>query len=50
MSKAEKDRLNQKQQYLIDMLDSLESGETFLEDYPEEVMKRLETFLNRKKK
>jgi superfamily I DNA and RNA helicase len=50
MSKAEKDRLNQKQQYLIDMIDSLESGETFLEDYPEEVMKRLETFLNRKKK
>lgn len=49
MSKAEKDRLNQKQQSLIDLLASLESGETFIEDYPEDVVKKLETFLNRKR-
>jgi len=50
MSKAEKDRLNQKQQSLIDLLNSLESGETFIEDYPEDDLKKLEAFLNRKRK
>lgn len=50
MSKAEKERLNQKQRSLIDLLDSLESGETFIEDYPEDVVKKLEAFLNRKRK
>jgi superfamily I DNA and RNA helicase len=50
MSKAEKERLNQKQQSLIDLLESLESGETFIEDYPEDVVKKLEVFLNRKRK
>jgi superfamily I DNA and RNA helicase len=50
MSKAEKDRLNQKQKSLMDLLESLESGETFVEDYPEDVVRKLETFLNRKRK
>ena len=50
MSKAEKERLNQKQRSLIDLLESLESGETFIEDYPEDVVKKLEAFLNRKRK
>ncbi len=50
MSKAEKDRLNQKQRSLIDLLESLESGETFIEDYPEDVVEKLEAFLSRKRK
>jgi superfamily I DNA and RNA helicase len=49
MSKAEKERLDQKQRSLIDLLESLESGETFIEDYPEDVVQKLETFLNRKR-
>lgn len=48
MSKAEKERLDQKQNSLLDLLESLESGETFIEDYPDEVIKKLQTFLNRK--
>jgi superfamily I DNA and RNA helicase len=50
MSNAEKERLNQKQKSLVDLLESLESGETFIEDYPGEVVKKLEAFLNRKRK
>ncbi|MBK8117130.1 MAG: ATP-binding domain-containing protein [Candidatus Accumulibacter sp.] len=50
MSKAEKERLNQKQRSLIDLLESLESGETFIEDYPEDVVEKLEAFLSRKRK
>lgn len=50
MSKIEKDRLNQKQQSLIELLRSLESGETFIEDYPDDVIIKLEAFLNRKRK
>ena len=50
MSQAEKERLNQKQRSLIDLLESLESGETFIEDYPEDVVEKLEAFLSRKKK
>jgi superfamily I DNA and RNA helicase len=50
MSKTEKDRLDQKQHTLIDLLESLESGETFIEDYPDDVVKKLQAFLNRKRK
>jgi superfamily I DNA and RNA helicase len=50
MSKAEKERLDQKQNSLRDLLESLESGETFIEDYPDDVVKKLQTFLNRKRK
>lgn len=50
MSKIEKDRLNQKQQYLVELLCSLENGETFIEDYPDDVLLKLEAFLNRKRK
>lgn len=50
MSKAEKERLDQKQHSLLDLLESLESGETFIEDYPEDVVKKLQSFLNRKRK
>ncbi len=48
MSKDEKERLNQKQHTLIDLLESLESEETFIEDYPDDVVKKLQTLLNRK--
>ncbi|MBM5815987.1 MAG: helicase [Cyanobacteria bacterium K_Offshore_surface_m2_239] len=48
MSKVEKERLSQKQQSLIDLLISLESGETFIEDYPEDIVKKLEVIFNRK--
>jgi superfamily I DNA and RNA helicase len=50
MSKAEKERLDQKQHTLIDLLESLESGETFIEDYPDDVVEKLQAFLNRKRK
>jgi len=50
MSKAEKERLGKKQKSLVDLLKSLESGETFIEDYPEEVVKRLGAVLNQKRK
>ncbi|TNJ39306.1 helicase [Chlorobaculum thiosulfatiphilum] len=46
MSKTEKERLDQKQHTLQDLLESLESGETFIEDYPEDTVKKLQNFLN----
>lgn len=48
MSKAEKESLNQHQQFLIDLLGALESGETF--GYSEDVVNKLAELLNRKKK
>ncbi len=50
MSKAEKERLDQKQQILLDLLESFESEETFIEDYPDDVVKKLQAFLSRKGK
>jgi superfamily I DNA and RNA helicase len=50
MSKAEKERLDLKQRTLMDVLESLESGETFIEDYPEDLIEKLQAFLSRKKK
>jgi len=50
MSMAEKERLNQKQKTLIELIDSLESGETFIEDYPVDVVNKLEGFLKRMRK
>ncbi len=49
MSKAEKARLDQKKNSMLDLLESLKSGETFIEDYPEDVVKKLQVFLNRKR-
>ncbi|AOS84128.1 helicase [Chlorobaculum limnaeum] len=46
MSRTEKERLDQKQHTLQDLLESLESGETFIEDYPEDTVKKLQNFLN----
>jgi superfamily I DNA and RNA helicase len=50
MSMAEKERLNQKQKTLIELIDSLESGETFIEDYPVDIVNKLEGFLKRMRK
>ena len=46
MSKAEKEHLDQKKSAMTDLLESLESGETFIEDYPEHHVKKLQALLN----
>ena len=50
MSKAVKERFTKNQRELIGILESLESGETFIEDYPEDVLQKLQKFLDRKPK
>jgi len=50
MSKEEKDRFAKKQNSLRDIIDSLESGDTFIEDYPEEVIRKLRKLIDKKPK
>jgi superfamily I DNA and RNA helicase len=50
MSKAEQDRSNRRRVNLAEIIESLDSGESFIEDYPEDLVKRLETFLAKKTK
>lgn len=50
MSKAEQERFAKKQSSLLDIIESLESGETFIEDYPDEVIKKLRALLNKQSK
>lgn len=50
MSKEEKDRFAKKQNSLRDIIDSLESGDTFIEDYPEDVIKKLRKLIDKKAK
>lgn len=50
MSKAEQERFAKKQSSLLDIIESLESGETFIEDYPDDVIKKLRALLNKKPK
>jgi superfamily I DNA and RNA helicase len=47
MSNAEKARFTKQQKDLLDIVESLESGETLIEDYPEDVLKKLRTFIER---
>lgn len=47
MSKAEQEGFARKQSSLIDIIESLESGETFIEDYPEDVITKLRSLLNK---
>jgi superfamily I DNA and RNA helicase len=47
MSKAEQERFAKKQSSLLDIIESLESGETFIEDYPEDVIKKLRALLDK---
>jgi superfamily I DNA and RNA helicase len=50
MSKVEQERFAKKQSSLVDIIESLESGETFIEDYPEETIKKLKSLLEKKSK
>lgn len=48
MSKAELDRSTKRRNNLADIIASLESGESFIEDYPDNLVKKLTAFLARK--
>ena len=50
MSKAEQDRSNRRRSNFAEIIESLDSGESFIEDYPEELMRKLESFLAKKSK
>jgi len=50
MSKAELERNAQRRSDLVGIVQSLESGESFIEDYPESVIKKLQALLERKSK
>jgi superfamily I DNA and RNA helicase len=50
MSKADQERFARKRGSLQDIIESLESGETFIEDYPEETIKKLRALLNKQGK
>lgn len=50
MSREEKDRIAKKQISLLDIIESLESGETYLEDYPEDAIKKLQALLEKRPK
>lgn len=50
MSSEEKARFAKKQSHLLDIIESLESGETLIEDYPEDVIRKLRTLLDKKSK
>jgi len=50
MSKAEQDRSNKRRINFAEIIESLDSGESFIEDYPEEMVKKLEAFLAKKSK
>jgi superfamily I DNA and RNA helicase len=48
MSSSEQARFDKKRSGLLDIIESLESGDTVIEDYPEAVIKKLRSLLNRK--
>lgn len=50
MSKAEQDRSNRRRINFADIIASLESGESIIEDYPDDLVKKLEAFLIKKPK
>jgi hypothetical protein len=50
MSKAELDRSVKRRNNFADIIASLESGESVIEEYPDELVKKLEAFLLRKSK
>lgn len=50
MTTAEKKRIEKKKGYLKDILESLNSGETILDDYPDEVLEGLRKILKKKNK
>jgi superfamily I DNA and RNA helicase len=50
MSKAEQDRSARRRNNFADMVASLESGESFIEDYPDHLVKKFQIFLAKKSK
>ncbi len=50
MSKAEQERSAKRRNNLEEIIESLNSGESILEDYPEELMKKLEAALSKRRK
>ena len=50
MSKAEQDRSNKRRSNFAEIIESLDSGESSIEDYPEDLVKKLENFLAKKSK
>jgi superfamily I DNA and RNA helicase len=49
-SQAERERSTRRRQNLLDIIESLDSGESVLEDYPEELMHRLEAYFEKREK
>lgn len=50
MSKAEQDRSAKRRSNLTDIIESLDSGESLLEDYPDELVAKLQAILEKKSK
>ena len=50
MSKAEQDRSAKRRNNFAEIIASLESGESFIEDYPDDLVKKLQTLLAKKSK
>jgi superfamily I DNA and RNA helicase len=50
MSKAELERSAKRRSNLLDIIESLESGESFIEDYPERVIIKLQALLEKRSK
>lgn len=50
MSKAEQDRSAKRRSDFADIIASLESGESFIEDYPDSLVQKLQTLLAKKSK
>ena len=50
MSKAERERQAKRRNDLVDIIESLESGESVIEDYPAHIIKKLQTLLAKKSK
>jgi superfamily I DNA and RNA helicase len=48
MSKADQDRSNKRRTNLAEIVASLEAGESFMEDFPEDLVKKLENFIAKK--
>lgn len=45
MSKAEQERSEKRRNNLADIIDSLDSGESFIDDYPEHLVDKLKALL-----
>jgi superfamily I DNA and RNA helicase len=50
MSKAEQDRSNRRRSNMEEIIEALESGESSIEDFPDDTIKKLESFMAKKSK